>query len=206
MRSKEEIRKQMLDTRVVCPADPEDTGRAVASALAVLPEWTKAHAVAAYCACRGEVDVTPCILNALTSGRTVFLPRFNPAVKAYEMAAVADLVEDVTAGAFGIREPVAERTAASAERMRASDICWLVPGVAFDASGNRLGRGGGYYDALLKDVAGVRIGVAFEWQVMELVPAGPHDVPMDFVVTERRVIRCLRADAGLCTENQHGKG
>jgi 5-formyltetrahydrofolate cyclo-ligase len=66
----------------------------------------------------------------------------------------------------------------------------LVPGVAFDGSGRRLGRGRGHYDATLAALspAAVRIGLAFELQIVAAVPCEPHDMPLDAIVTERRVL------------------
>jgi 5-formyltetrahydrofolate cyclo-ligase len=64
----------------------------------------------------------------------------------------------------------------------------LVPGVAFDLQGNRLGRGKGFYDRLLAEIRGVKCGVAFEEQIVDEIPVGSHDAAMDFIVTPSRVI------------------
>jgi 5-formyltetrahydrofolate cyclo-ligase len=80
---------------------------------------------------------------------------------------------------FGILEPT------SAEKIEIGEIdLVIVPGVAFDASCNRMGRGKGYYDRLLSESVAVKIGVAFSFQIVDKVPVDPHDVPLDMVVTE----------------------
>lgn len=68
----------------------------------------------------------------------------------------------------------------------------LVPGVAFDPNGNRLGRGGGYFDQYLKEVKGIKIGIAYEKQIVDSVPIEEHDIPMDYLITEERIIDCKK--------------
>ena len=82
---------------------------------------------------------------------------------------------------------------ASCPEIAHADIDWvLVPGVAFDARGHRLGYGGGFYDRLLPGVpvTAPRVAGAFEMQIVDQVPTAPHDVGDDVVVTERRTLRC----------------
>ena len=66
----------------------------------------------------------------------------------------------------------------------------LVPGLAFDLRGGRLGRGRGYYDRFLAGATGLRVGVCFEDQIVADVPLEPHDLRMDFVVTPSSICRC----------------
>jgi 5-formyltetrahydrofolate cyclo-ligase len=98
--------------------------------------------------------------------------------------AVTSLDEGIAPGRHGLREPVGGTV------IDPKDLgVVIVPGLAFDERGNRLGRGGGFYDRFLATTPAFRIGVCFEVQLASSVPAGPLDVPMDAVVTERRVIR-----------------
>jgi 5-formyltetrahydrofolate cyclo-ligase len=84
---------------------------------------------------------------------------------------------------FGILEPT------SNEKVDICDIdLVIVPGVAFDDSCNRMGRGKGYYDRLLSESVAVKIGVAFSFQIVDKVPVDPHDVPLDMVVTEAGIL------------------
>ena len=98
----------------------------------------------------------------------------------------------LAAGAFGIGEPTGRRFAA----YDTIDVA-VVPGLAFDAAGNRLGYGQGTYDRLLGALPrGCRkIGLCFEAQLAPAVPTEPHDIPMDFLLTENRLIVCQGGSA-----------
>ena len=65
----------------------------------------------------------------------------------------------------------------------------IVPGVAFDRKGRRLGRGKGFYDRLLQTAGATKIGIGYEFQLMDELPSEPHDVPMDIIITEHTTIR-----------------
>jgi 5-formyltetrahydrofolate cyclo-ligase len=138
----------------------------------------------------GEVDLDGLVDALLRAGRSVWLPRFRVVGDAYEMVRIASLADDVGSGAFGIREPCGALPALPIEERCARGVLWLVPGVAFDPAGNRLGRGRGYYDRLLHGVRGVRVGVAWDWQVIAQVPHTDRDEPMNWIVTDTRTIAC----------------
>jgi 5-formyltetrahydrofolate cyclo-ligase len=93
-------------------------------------------------------------------------------------------------GVFGILEPPEDCPAVAVEEI---DVL-LVPGLAFDGQGHRVGYGGGYYDetgaALRRAGRGILIGVGFDFQLIERCPAGEGDIPIDYVVTEARTIHC----------------
>lgn len=86
-------------------------------------------------------------------------------------------------GAFHIEEPQGDDTA------DISDIeLVIVPGVAYDRKGNRVGRGKGYYDRLLESTSATKIGVAYDFQLVDAIEAEPHDVKVDFIITDKNVI------------------
>lgn len=90
-------------------------------------------------------------------------------------------------GAFHIEEPQGDETA------DINDIeLIIVPAVAYDANGNRVGRGKGYYDRLLARSKATRIGIAYDFQIIEDIESESHDAPVDFVITDRRVIKTGR--------------
>lgn len=122
----------------------------------------------------------------------VLLPRYSQRLGAYEMVPVPDGCADTQIGAYGIREPLPGMVAASREETCNESVVWLVPGLAFDKTGNRLGRGGGFYDRLLLGVRGIKIGVAYPWQLVDLLPTEPHDMPVDIVVTPAGMLTCRR--------------
>lgn len=123
------------------------------------------------------------------AGKLTALPRFVEATGTYEAARVVALESDLQPGRFGIREPAAHCAAVPLNQL---DLV-LAPGVGFDAGGHRLGRGKGHFDRILNAVRGVKLGVAFEWQIVERLPVEPHDVKLDGIVTPTRWLTCARS-------------
>jgi len=126
------------------------------------------------------------------------VPAFRPGTKDYALAWLGAGVK-LRPGRMGILEPA---PAQWAEPAAVGAV--LVPGVAFDRSGGRLGRGGGYYDRLLRGLRAVKVGVAFEAQLVGVVPAGPTDQRVDWVVTEQGVYPAASASAGLGRDQRRG--
>jgi len=158
----------------------------IASALMELPEFTAAGTVMLYMSIADEVDTVPIVEQALAQGKKVALPKVDLKAKIMTAWRITDIKRDLAAGAFGIREPAFSDSVSPAE----IDFC-LVPARGFDTLGNRLGRGGGYYDRFmaLPGFRAVRCGVAFDFQLLHGLPHEPHDLPVDIIVTESRVIR-----------------
>jgi 5-formyltetrahydrofolate cyclo-ligase len=158
-----------------------EASEAVARRVRAMPEFARARTVACYLALPGEVRTERLLESAWRAGKRVCVPACRPDTGGYALAWL-DRGEPVATPAGRMaREPAAPRWV-GAERL---DLA-LVPGVAFDRRGARLGHGGGHYDRLLARTAvGLKVGLAFEWQIAERLPAGPRDVPMDRVVSER---------------------
>ena len=175
---------------------PMERAAASAQARARLREqvvWQEAQSMMGFAPLPEELDIWPLVKEAHAAGKKVILPRFAPASSAYEACVVRDLERDIEVGHFGIREPRSGCPHFADNRL---DLI-LVPGVAFDLGGHRLGRGKGYYDKLLAALqARLRrgralptiCGVAFDEQVVEQVPAEAHDVHMDCILTSARWI------------------
>ena len=87
-------------------------------------------------------------------------------------------------GSFQIEEPTGDDLTDPAE----IELI-IVPAVAFDRNGNRLGRGKGFYDRLLQTTRATKIGVGYDFQLIEEIPAEPHDIPMDIVITQKHYIK-----------------
>ncbi|HEY4058127.1 MAG TPA: 5-formyltetrahydrofolate cyclo-ligase [Kofleriaceae bacterium] len=137
-----------------------------------------AHVVALYAA-KGTEVATAKLDSALRGrGVRVVYPRVVDGQR--ELAFCAVPVEALVLGTFGLREPAA---AVRAEPLDSIDV-FVVPGVAFDRSGGRLGWGRGYYDATLASARGARMGLAFECQLVDEVAHEAHDIPMNLIVTE----------------------
>ncbi|MBN2505137.1 MAG: 5-formyltetrahydrofolate cyclo-ligase [Verrucomicrobia bacterium] len=148
-------------------------------------EWVRAAAVLLYAPMAVEPDVWPLVGEALAAGKQVALPRYVPSRRAYEARRIRNPEADVRVGRFGIREPARHCAVLALKRL---DFV-LVPGVAFDTCGRRLGRGKGYYDRLLARVRGMTCGIAFDGQVLAEVPFEPHDVPLNCILTPTRCLR-----------------
>lgn len=194
MALKVQLRRQVMAERR-SRADRPGSQAALESRLEALLSTLVFRRLAAYLAMPGEADVDAVLRRHRQSGGALWLPRFNASSRLYDLAAVCSFEAEVRPGAFGIREPLPTLPAVSPAERCSADVLWLVPGVAFDAAGNRLGHGRGYYDRLLEGSRGVRIGVAWDWQVLPALPHDAHDVPMDWVVTDIRTIACRAATA-----------
>ena len=148
------------------------------------PAWQQARSILLFAPLPAELDIWPLLVEIAASGKEVSLPRFAQATGQYTAARVRDPREDVQPGRFGIREPQPGCETVPLNRL---DFI-LVPGVAFDPHGRRLGRGKGFYDQLLAAVRGRTCGVAFDEQIVREVPVEPHDVYLNCILTPTRWI------------------
>jgi len=148
------------------------------------PQLRSAHTILFFAPLPDEPDIWPLLADALAAGKTVALPAFVPVTNRYTVRQILDPVRDLIVGRFGIREPLPSCPEVPLNRL---DLI-LVPGVAFDARGGRLGRGQGYYDRLLADVRGTKCGVAFEEQIVDAVPVGSRDIRLNCILTPTRWI------------------
>lgn len=150
------------------------------------PQLQSAHTILFHAPLPDELDIWPLLEKFLAAGKVCALPFYDSAVRNYLARRVRSLADDISVGFYGIREPNASCPEVPPEQF---DLV-LVPGVAFDPSGNRLGRGRGFYDRLLKPFSGLKCGVCHDFQVVEKIPAEPRDVRMNFIVTPTRCLKC----------------
>ncbi len=181
---KAEIRALALQRRDALPLSVHrDSGHAILRRIVAMDEFRQARTILAYCSFGSEIDTAPLLNQVLGAGKTLVLPKLNPASGALDLYRVKNLDADLRTGLWGIREP----DASQCEHCPATDIDWiLVPGVAFDRRGGRLGYGKGYYDKLLASIdrRPRTVAAAFEVQMMDAIPMEPHDVHVGAVVTE----------------------
>jgi 5-formyltetrahydrofolate cyclo-ligase len=189
--AKRALRSQVLAQRDnMSVAMRSEAGRAIVTALAARADFDAATTLLLTLPFGSEWETRPLVALALARNKTVAVPRVNKATQSLELAVVSDLGRDVAPGYRGIPEPHAHCAALSREA-----IDWvLVPGVAFDGTGHRLGYGGGYYDRLLSGLPArvPRIAGAFELQLVDHVPSAAHDLAVDVIVTESRTIAAAR--------------
>lgn len=137
-----------------------------------------------YVDARGEVATREAIEDALRSDKKMYVPYCEgDDLAAFRLRSFDELAR----GAFGIWEPRQELRSANESAMHLDHIdVVFVPGVGFDRLGHRIGSGRGYYDRFLPRLraGAVRVGLAFACQLLERLPVEPHDVPLDWVVTE----------------------
>jgi 5-formyltetrahydrofolate cyclo-ligase len=179
MMTKADIRRRISEQkRAMGFQTLEKRSAAVIQKIQTLEIFKAAQTVGAYMPLVGEVDITP-LFNC--SEKIFYLPVFNEISGGYRMA---QMTEKFQKGRFGIYEPVPSVFAAEDEL----DLI-IVPGIAFDCAGCRIGRGGGFYDRLIPQYSAKRAGICFDFQCLETIPAEPHDCRMDAVVTDIRVFK-----------------
>ena len=183
---KKELRRFFAEKRKSIPAEQRQSfDRAIRQNLRELPLFSQSTCVAAFCPLGAEPDLLPVL-----GEKRLFLPRFAEEQQAYELVEVTDLQKDLVTGRYKIAEPRPELEKADWDFVRA-EVLFLVPAVAYDRRGVRLGRGGGFYDRMLCAVAKPPVGVVYSCQIGEGLPLCSHDVPVGWVVTESEVINCL---------------
>lgn len=187
MERKRELRRAILAQRDSLPETEVAALSAAAGArLFSLPEVGLAKVIMFFVSFGSEIATRPMVLRALAEGKRVAAPRADRAARILLPYAVSDLQSDLRPGAYGILEPNSNRPLVPLDEIEVV----IVPGVAWDEEGFRVGYGGGYYDRFLPRVDGaVRIGLGFELQVRPTVPRAGKDLPVDMLVTEQAVRR-----------------
>jgi len=192
-----EIDKRTLRARLTAERralPPEERARrshAIALRVAGLPAFVRARTVALYAAMGAEVDTGELARRAAEAGKTVAWPRLVPDIEPgtaklarrleFAPCAASELVD----GPRATHQPPPE--AAAVDPGSIDLVC--VPGVGFDLALRRLGRGGGHYDATLPALARAgRVGLAFDLQIVAALPAEPHDIAVDLVAPESRLL------------------
>lgn len=142
-----------------------------------------------YMPIKSETDVLPLIVEALRRGRSVALPRCERTPGEMTFRYVSSL-DELSPGAFGVREPSEDAPEVPADLLKGPDGFLIVPGLAFDKSGCRLGYGKGYYDRFLSRFGGFSAGVCFSELLYDELPHGRFDRRVNAVITERGVTLC----------------
>ncbi|MBI2656341.1 5-formyltetrahydrofolate cyclo-ligase [Candidatus Woesearchaeota archaeon] len=183
---KNRLKESMLEKRNSLPKEEiAQKSRQIEKNLFNLEKYKKSKAVMFFVSFNSEVNTHDMIKKSLKE-KTVVVPKVVH--HEIEPSVIIDFDNLVPSGKFGILEPI------EAMKIACKNIgLILVPGIAFDKEGHRIGYGFGYYDKFLKKVPkAFKIGLCFDFQVVEKIPREMHDVPVDMIVTEKRVIDCKR--------------
>ncbi|SNQ49926.1 5-formyltetrahydrofolate cyclo-ligase [Frankia canadensis] len=190
---KARLRARLLAQRRACqavanPTWPRSAPGSLATRILSIPEITDARCVAAYVGLPGEPDLGDLLARLLARGTRVLLPVLRADLDLDFREHVGTLVP----GALGTREP--PPAAAPGDIGEAQAL--IIPALAVDRAGRRLGRGGGSYDrALVRAATGAAvIAVVYDQELLERVPAEPHDRSVTIVVTPSRTLRCEPSD------------
>ncbi|MEY4579233.1 MAG: hypothetical protein RL701_3936 [Pseudomonadota bacterium] len=182
--AKRELRARMRSVRNLVPLAARETRSAAAVARVLeLPEFASAGTVIAFSAIQKELDPAAVLAHAITMGKRVGLPCVvEDRLILREQTDPGALVE----GAFGVLEPPA--TAAIIDPQTVDLV--LVPGLAFDARGHRIGYGRAFYDRLLPLLPrAFRVGIGFDFQLVPELPNEDHDIPLQCVISDARTLR-----------------
>ena len=155
------------------------SARAVMEKVQALPCFEKARRIVLYHSLPDELPTVE-MLNVWSGEKTLLLPRVVGVV----MDIVAFHAGVLTTGSFNIQEPTGNEIITD---FVVTDVA-IIPGVAFDRNGNRLGRGKGYYDRFLSHFPGIKIGICADFRLVDAIPAEAHDVKMDYVITPSTTI------------------
>ena len=155
---------------------------AILQDLIQVPAFKEAKLVACYLDVRAEVGTRGVLERCWAEGKDVCVPAHDESVAGYSMAMI-DSETKMTIGNMGIDEPAEPSWVAG----NAVDL-FLVPGLAFDDRGGRVGYGGGYYDRLMSGTGGVKAALAFDFQVFDEVPVETYDILLNMIITETRVL------------------
>lgn len=190
--TKDDIRQEMREKRrEIPPEDRKAAGKAVCQRVVDVPVslLLRAWRVCVYLSTKSEIPTRYIVRAVWEAGREVCVPTWSRSEEVYKLCEINAHTRFIT-GHHGIREP----------EIRLPVMPWdvgtfILPGLAFDAYGGRLGYGAGHYDYILgKALRNTpKIALCYDWQVLdEPLPQEPHDIQMDWIVTDTRVIDCAK--------------
>lgn len=186
---KKQIRKEILLMREAMDSKEVDLkSQLVFERLIATGIYKKSNNIFTYLNFRNEVKTNKIINHIMQNNKNIYIPLCNTSIKEIIICKM-DNWEDVETGTFGILEPKPGTIKIS--NRKHIDLV-IVPGIVFDIKGNRIGYGAGYYDkffsSLKKEI--LKIGICYSFQIVKSLPASPHDIPMDYIITEKEIINC----------------
>ena len=188
---KDSLRKDMLKEREDMKVENvSESSNKIIETIMNLPEFIYSNNIMLYLSFNNEVNTYPLVKWCLNNDKKVIVPYCVNSSRQIIPFEINNLTSDLTKSTFGIMEPKHEIL----KKTNIEDIdLIIVPGVVFDEHCNRIGFGAGYYDRFLPKIVKntSTIGIAYDYQVINKIPTGVYDVPLDFVITEKRIITKL---------------
>jgi len=179
----------MLEKRAqINPEERLEKSRAIQRILFDTEEYKKANFIFTFISTDNEVNTHDIIKDSLAMGKRVGVPITIPEGRKLVVSEIKDFDKELEMGFYNILTPKREYI-----REVSPDIIdiVLVPGLIFTPDGYRIGYGGGYYDRFFNQNKNLlKIGICFEMQIAPKIPIGPYDVPVDYIITEKRLIYC----------------
>ena len=180
------LRRTMMEQRAnESPALKQKIDQEIFSRLLRSELFRSAETVFTYCSVNDEIDTRAFMRACLDRGKVLCVPRCEKE-RGIMTARRIHTEAELCPGKYGIPEPPANADCVSSEKI---DLC-IVPCLAIDLSGRRLGYGGGYYDRFLRLVSGKTAALCAESRIMQAIPHDAFDVPCDLIYTERRILIC----------------
>jgi len=187
---KEKVRKKLILLRKKISTDEVlNKSNIIKNKLFELEEFKKASTVLFYVSYDNEVFTHDMIKESMKMDKEIIVPKSDEENRRLILSKL-DKWEDLEKGLYNILEPKKEKIKEiSIEKI---DLI-IVPGVGFDEQGNRTGHGKGYYDNLLRNCKNaLSIGLAFEFQIIKNIPTNNFDIPVDVIITDKRIIKCRK--------------
>lgn len=185
--TKKELRQLLRDTvGKLSPTEQHQRSLRACARLMSTREYEKAEVIMVFLSLPNEIDTTPLVLRAWRDSKRVLAPKVSWEQRRMLPLEIHSLSDDVAQTTLGLREPVSGMPFP----VGLIDLA-VVPGLGYDLSGNRVGRGQGFYDRFLahRDWRGTSCGLAFQAQVVDSVPITEEDMQVDMLVTETQVLR-----------------
>ena len=179
--SKKELRHRLRSLRRSLPTrEHQHLSKAIVENIKGLEPFKSARTILAFCPFDGEPDISPLLEEILKEGKDLLIPKVEQ--ESMKLCKIRSF-DGLALGSFCLLEPT------QCEEVEPDLVDFaLVPGVAFDLKGYRLGMGKGFYDRILGRIRGFKVGVAFSFQVFEEIPCDPWDRRVDAIATEETII------------------
>lgn len=189
----QKIRRDTLASRdSLTQAEINDASAAICNTLLSLPEIVDSNTIFAYVSFRSEISTFKLIEALMAAEKTVAVPLTQVKEKRLDAIRITNITSDLEPGYCNIPEPTVKLCETNIIDPNEIDAI-ILPGSVFDKRGGRFGYGGGYYDRFVSNVPdAVRIGLAYDLQVVDEIPLQTHDELLDIVVTESTVFRGTR--------------